>query len=158
MKFRLSLVSAFALAPKVACGCTASSRLGGKRETVRVFAALIAVELFSPSPIYARNPPLPRYSPSRTPRPAPMASITSLALTTLFTPSPSCFKDIYWVFTTDSKQYLRLPSSACLPPGWSVSAEFSPGICPYGYTIPTDCTKTGAVGSLPETSATCCPV
>ncbi|PMD47787.1 subtilisin-like protein [Hyaloscypha variabilis F] len=92
------------------------------------------------------------------------------ALTTTFTPSPSCLVDLYQYPYTSitcyegtipvSCQYVQLgpPStSACFPPGWSPASTiyFSPGICPSGYGVA--CAETIVTGTLPETRATCCP-
>ncbi|KAL1979603.1 hypothetical protein VTN96DRAFT_5443 [Rasamsonia emersonii] len=100
-------------------------------------------------------------------------SITSPpALTTTFTPAPSCLRDTYvWNATVGHScgfgsstvpcVYASLgpPStSACLPPGynWDTTAYFSPGICPSGYEIA--CESVVSIGSVSETRATCCPV
>ena len=95
------------------------------------------------------------------------------ALTTTFTPSPSCTIDIYDVADTSAGcvagtvpvacHYYQLgvttPNSNCFPPGWSPSstAFFSPGlVCPQGYT--TACSSVTTVdGGAKETRATCCP-
>jgi hypothetical protein len=78
------------------------------------------------------------------------------ALTTTFTPSPSCLSDYYLI---GSPPYLSLgpPStSACLPSGWEVTSQyFSPGLCPSGYEIA--CSAVIGLGTFAETRATCCP-
>lgn len=89
------------------------------------------------------------------------ASLASApALTTTFTPSPGCLDQIYKVIITAGTFYASLgtPNATnCFPPGWhpDPAAPFSPGICPSGYTI--DGTSLGHIGSLYETTATCCP-
>lgn len=97
-----------------------------------------------------------------------------LALTTVFTPPSNCFTDVsllsgygyptsYSVglgpgneFSDCSPCWLGLAStSTCFPSGWSLSATFSPGICPSGYSIA--CSSINSIGTLAETVATCCP-
>ena len=78
------------------------------------------------------------------------------ALTTIFTPSPSCLSDLYFYQPTDFYISLGPPSTSdCLPSGWALSGYFSPGICPSGYAIA--CSSLNSLGSLTETVATCCP-
>src|SRR5271154_2111910 len=79
---------------------------------------------------------------------------TSIPLTTTFTPSPSCLSDYYWIGSFIS---LGPPSTtACLPSGWQLPSQLvSPGQCPSGYVIA--CLTSIALGSLPETQATCFP-
>jgi hypothetical protein len=60
------------------------------------------------------------------------------ALTTVFSPPPSCTTDISY----DEGGYLRAGfawaassltlNRACFPQGWTASATFSPGVCPAG--------------------------
>lgn len=101
-----------------------------------------------------------------------MATTSPPALTTTFTPAPSCLRDTYVWNATVGKScgsgsstvpcvYASLgpPStSACLPSGynWDTTAYFSPGICPSGYMIA--CSSVVSIGSVSETRATCCPV
>ncbi|KAI9043106.1 uncharacterized protein KD926_004609 [Aspergillus affinis] len=93
------------------------------------------------------------------------------ALTTTFTPAPSCMS--YYMLPYSASefacmvgdesspcQYLHLgPSttSGCLPSDWSseTDAYYSPGVCPTGYT--EACSNLVSVGTVTETRATCCP-
>ncbi|CAK7273609.1 hypothetical protein SEPCBS119000_005748 [Sporothrix epigloea] len=91
-----------------------------------------------------------------------------VALTTTFTPAPSCTINIYQEsFSTGLTcvvgtqvvpcNYFHLgvdsSTSDCLPSGWGTASDayFSPGICPTGYTQACQ----NVTGS--ETVATCCP-
>jgi hypothetical protein len=98
-----------------------------------------------------------------------------LPLTTVFTPPAECFTDIAWYSPYGygetssynvgigplsgpgcSPCWMGLPSSSsCFPPGWDVSAIYSPGKCPMGYTVA--CSSVNSIGTLTETVATCCP-
>jgi hypothetical protein len=84
-------------------------------------------------------------------------SYTQPALTTLFTPAPSCF---------DSPTAFVVEDINCLPEDYYVSVAddwqyYSPGICPTGYTAA--CTKlVGESRIIPqllpsETAVYCCP-
>jgi hypothetical protein len=88
----------------------------------------------------------------------------SMALTTIFTPSPSCLSDYYVIHLPEydsltSSGYVSLgppTTSACLPLGWEVTSQyFSPGLCPSGYKIA--CSILNSIGSITETQAICCP-
>jgi hypothetical protein len=89
------------------------------------------------------------------------------ALTTTFTPAPSCLSQFYQLDNADGMkcgdkicQYFQLgplEPSSCFPSGWesSSTAYFSPGICPSGYT--QACSSVINIGTVSETRATCCP-
>ncbi|PLB46485.1 hypothetical protein P170DRAFT_511244 [Aspergillus steynii IBT 23096] len=94
------------------------------------------------------------------------------ALTTTFTPAPTCTDNFYMLpyaasgfacmvgDTSSPCQYLHLgPSTAsdCMPPDWSTGTDayYSPGVCPTGYT--EACSNLVSVGTVTETRATCCP-
>jgi hypothetical protein len=82
---------------------------------------------------------------------------SSIALTTTFTPSASCFSEYYIISGDPAFLSFGPPSTSdCLPSGWTVTSQyFSPGICPSGYSIA--CSTTINIGSVTETRATCCP-
>ncbi|KAN0073250.1 hypothetical protein V8E54_008470 [Elaphomyces granulatus] len=48
-------------------------------------------------------------------------------------------------------------TSDCFPSGWEpvTTAYFSPGVCPIAYSIA--CWRDNSIGTLTETTATCCP-
>ncbi|KAI1100851.1 hypothetical protein F4804DRAFT_317709 [Jackrogersella minutella] len=90
------------------------------------------------------------------------------ALSTIFTPSPSCTENIYYVVDPDvacveengsgiaCRQMHLGPTTStsdCFPTSWGSSsgAFVSPGDCPVGYTVA--CAYTTEV----EKTATCCP-
>ncbi|KAE9377936.1 hypothetical protein N431DRAFT_461505 [Stipitochalara longipes BDJ] len=81
------------------------------------------------------------------------------ALTTTFTPAPSCTTDLYTV-TSGTYYSIGGPSasiSQCFPSGWqSLSQYFSPGVCPQGYT--QACSDLSGSDVVTETRATCCPL
>ncbi|KAJ5396947.1 hypothetical protein N7509_005060 [Penicillium cosmopolitanum] len=97
------------------------------------------------------------------------------ALTTTFTPAPSCTTESYgwWYYESsnlanspqvtatdaDVEWYLSLGPSVwkdCLPSNYATgSAYFSPGICPDGYTAAGQTSL--AVDNEVVTAATCCP-
>lgn len=81
-------------------------------------------------------------------------TLVSAALTTTFSPAPSCTNDFY---TAPTYYSIGGPlASECFPSGWaSTSQYFSPGICPTGYT--EACSSLSTYGTLVETFATCCP-
>ncbi|KAF2680103.1 hypothetical protein K458DRAFT_421909 [Lentithecium fluviatile CBS 122367] len=86
-------------------------------------------------------------------------------LTTYFTPSPSCIaRDNLWRIGTKVSgnnvgyDLFGGPStSACLPSGYNpaLTAYFSPGRCPSGYTAATS--TVARVASITETAQICCP-
>ncbi|KAN0079621.1 hypothetical protein V8E54_004835 [Elaphomyces granulatus] len=87
---------------------------------------------------------------------------TVLALTTTFVPAPPCLTDVYLYYnTTPTPTYfysLGPPdTSDCFPPGWKPvnTTYFSPGVCPLGYRVA--CSTYNSIGTLTETTATCCP-
>ncbi|KAE9371654.1 hypothetical protein N431DRAFT_484149 [Stipitochalara longipes BDJ] len=81
---------------------------------------------------------------------------TSIPLTTVFTPAPSCITDYYSSGICFLGQWPDPITHACLPSGWDVSSQhFSPGICPSGYYIA--CSSLVSLGTYTETQATCCP-
>ncbi|KAN0076383.1 hypothetical protein V8E54_006525 [Elaphomyces granulatus] len=85
------------------------------------------------------------------------------ALTTTFVPPSSCLTDTYLYDITPNQPYpyfynLGPPdTSNCFPSGWepTTTAYFSPGVCPLGYNIA--CSNYNSIGTLTETTATCCP-
>lgn len=95
------------------------------------------------------------------------------ALTTIFTPAPSCLSNYHQLdysasgfgqctagTSTFDCRYLHLgprPTTACEPPGWKpgTSIFFSPGVCPSGYS--EACSNVITAGIVTETRATCCP-
>jgi hypothetical protein len=102
----------------------------------------------------------------------------TLPLTTIFTPPPNCFTDVslftgynyptasnspYSVglgagneFSDCSPCWLGLATtSTCFPSSYSISATYSPGVCPEGYEIA--CSSVDSNGQALETVATCCP-
>lgn len=92
---------------------------------------------------------------------AAMSTITlPVALTTTFTPAPSCFTDL-WLYGDRAVNYwysMGPPDpSNCFPPSWqsATTSFFSPGVCPQGYS--TACASEAISGSMTETSARCCP-
>lgn len=105
----------------------------------------------------------------------PTASATVIpALTTTFTPSPSCFsKNVHETTpgslcvsgaqTIDCKWTQLGPTSSisdCLPPGWNAygTPYYSPGVCPSGYSI-NDCLSVKVINeTIRETRGTCCPM
>jgi hypothetical protein len=91
------------------------------------------------------------------------------ALTTTFTPSPSCLTDFYRFNASSavvvdgqlsSLVYIQkgpTPTSDCVPSSFAPSgAYYSPGICPSGYAAA--CLGVQTAGAMTETHATCCPV
>lgn len=96
----------------------------------------------SPPPIKSAAPPL-----------------TSLSLTTIFTPPASCFGDLYRLdFSPYDIVLLPTQISGCYPS--STLAVFSPGVCPAGYAVvaggtidPNICSS----ASVKVTQYTCCP-
>lgn len=80
--------------------------------------------------------------------------MTTVGLTTTFTPPPECLSDVY---RYNANQLLGPMTSDCYPPGWNnaTSTFWSPGICPSGYT--TACIAANTVNTFTETIATCCP-
>jgi hypothetical protein len=81
--------------------------------------------------------------------------VTSIPLTTTFTPSPSCLSD-YYTFSSGELSLGPPQTSDCLPSGWKPTSQyFSPGLCPSGYTIA--CSTVVSIDTLTETQATCCP-
>lgn len=101
-----------------------------------------------------------------------LISTTVLPLTTAFIPAPSCFNDIGWYSTSgDSVVYATveagnscveptcwfgLPSSSdCFPSGWGLSATYSPGVCPAGYSVA--CSSLASHDTVFETIGICCP-
>jgi hypothetical protein len=85
---------------------------------------------------------------------------TRPALTTTFTPSAGCLSEIYLDVLRAGGPYATLgPSetSDCFPVGWrpDITARFSPGVCPSGYTVA--CSTAETIEYLSETTATCCP-
>ncbi|KAH6714058.1 hypothetical protein BKA61DRAFT_55400 [Leptodontidium sp. MPI-SDFR-AT-0119] len=89
------------------------------------------------------------------------------ALTTTFTPSPSCLSYLYATSGTNNNNQpyvvvnLGPPTdySTCFPSGWATNSMsyFSPGICPYGYT--SACSTLGFLPTITsgETTVICCP-
>ncbi|KAN0079613.1 hypothetical protein V8E54_004827 [Elaphomyces granulatus] len=85
------------------------------------------------------------------------------ALTTTFVPPSSCLTDtyLYDINPTQTSPYfysLGPPgTSDCFPSGWEsvTTAYFSPGVCPLGYSMA--CSNYNSIGTLTETTATCCP-
>lgn len=88
------------------------------------------------------------------------------ALTTIFTPSPSCLAttNIWQVWendNTDAKWYEILgppsPTTDCMPSGYKVdtSVFYSPGRCPSGYSVASS--NTATIADLTETTHVCCP-
>lgn len=104
-----------------------------------------------------------------------VANMSVGALTTTFTPAPSCTTESYgwWYYESsnlanspqvtatdaDVEWYLSLGPSVwkdCLPSNYATgSAYFSPGICPDGYTAAGQTSL--AVDNEVVTAATCCP-
>ncbi|KAN0079615.1 hypothetical protein V8E54_004829 [Elaphomyces granulatus] len=91
-------------------------------------------------------------------------SRTVLALTTTFVPPPPCLTDVYLYHQTGSTRPIATyyeydlgppDTSDCFPSGWEATAYFSPGVCPLGYNIA--CSSHNSIGTLTETTATCCP-
>lgn len=85
---------------------------------------------------------------------------SALPLTTIFTPKIQCFS------YSDTIPNTANPTGAftdfilgngnvseCMPPGWHSSSYFSPGICPYGYTMATSSFD----HTMTENIAHCCP-
>jgi hypothetical protein len=102
----------------------------------------------------------------------------TLPLTTIFTPPPNCFTDVSLFtgynyptasnspysfglgagneFSNCSPCWLGLATtSTCFPSSYSISATYSPGVCPEGYEIA--CSSVDSNGQAFETVATCCP-
>ncbi|KAJ5087256.1 hypothetical protein N7456_010872 [Penicillium angulare] len=85
---------------------------------------------------------------------------SAFPLTTLFTPNVECFS------YSDTIPNTAIPTgtltdftlgngnvSDCMPPGWHPNSFFSPGICPYGYTVATSSFD----HAMSENIAHCCP-
>jgi hypothetical protein len=82
------------------------------------------------------------------------------ALTTTFTPAPSCIASFSDLFILQGGAYtVQGPVSAnsCLPPNYvdTHGAYYSPGLCPAGYISAAQ--SLNVIGSLTETAVTCCP-
>ena len=88
------------------------------------------------------------------------------ALTTTFTPAPSCLGNsniwqIHYGTNCAACPYYFLqgpPSTSdCLPPSYAGSEYtfYYPGICPSGYT--SACTSVKSLGSYTATVEICCP-
>ncbi|KGO46083.1 hypothetical protein PEX1_106110 [Penicillium expansum] len=104
-----------------------------------------------------------------------MTSTSPPALTTTFTPPPSCTTDTWMIENLSGTDYytttvttgltgwwLNLgPTdwSTCLPSGYVQATDFyySPGICPSGYWTAFQSAYTSN-GEAAETHATCCPM
>ncbi|ORY12216.1 hypothetical protein BCR34DRAFT_600780 [Clohesyomyces aquaticus] len=87
------------------------------------------------------------------------------ALTTQFTPTPSCLGSDIWRIFTSGAGVVTLydqqgpPSTIdCLPSGYTpvTTAYYSPAQCPWGYTPAAQFINTYA-GNVTETTQTCCP-
>jgi hypothetical protein len=102
---------------------------------------------------------------------ATTSSGAPLALTTTFTPAPSCFAstNLWQVFESDgSDQYEMVgppEGGDCMPSGFesatkaSTYAAYSPGICPDGFTTAKEDRNQYLItfGTLTETTKVCCP-
>ncbi|KAJ5704508.1 hypothetical protein N7536_000197 [Penicillium majusculum] len=104
-----------------------------------------------------------------------MTSTSPPALTTTFTPPPSCTTDTCMIENLSGTDYytttvttgltgwwLNLgPTdwSTCFPSGYAQATDFyySPGICPSGYWTAFQSAYTSS-GEAAETHATCCPI
>jgi hypothetical protein len=89
------------------------------------------------------------------------------ALTTVFTPAPSCLAptNIWQIYAScplvgfNCYYLIQGPPSQsnCFPGGYepTSTAYYSPGICPQGYT--PACSQANPTGSVTVTTQTCCP-
>ena len=67
--------------------------------------------------------------------------MTNVALTTIFTPPPSCFDNSYTLPAAGGSIYVKdisITSYECYPSGFqplfAAGVPYSPGVCPSGYT------------------------
>ncbi|KAH8703851.1 hypothetical protein BGW36DRAFT_404156 [Talaromyces proteolyticus] len=90
------------------------------------------------------------------------------ALTTTFTPAPSCLRDLYLEVTSIPSEDIpggyswvhlgaTTSTAACVPSGWAPLVHYSPGICPASYTLGCDASTHTFSGTRTEYRATCCP-
>lgn len=84
-------------------------------------------------------------------------TMSTAALTTIFSPPSSCFNNFY---TSDGASVyakdVSITSSSCYPSGFdalfAASRPYSPGVCPSGYTW-----DSGTSYGSDATAALCCP-
>jgi len=140
-----------------------------------VVTIVIAMNFLSPHASGLLITLLPLLSPATA---ADQITSATLPLTTIFTPPRNCFTDVslftgynyptasnspYSVglgagneFSNCSPCWLGLATtSTCFPSSYSISATYSPGVCPKGYEIA--CSSVDSNGQVLETVATCCP-
>lgn len=111
--------------------------------------------------VAAAAPSITSSVPTTVTAPPPPAS-TPIALTTIFTPPPSCLSTITYDGTSFWQGGVRqLGDHGCYPPSFTAiyNSFYSPGICPHSWTsvgtiFGNDITATNG---LVLTNAMCCP-